>query len=109
MYNNNSARFPIGDNGDDLELIELLTRGRNIGQRRCERDNNHSDCEREQTNCGDCRAPRFGEDTALAMVYSPDHKFDDMYDIDTALERGTLFKGLDKPFRGMTISGGMCK
>jgi len=35
--------------------------------------------------------------TSLAMVYSPVQYWRDIYDIDRALERGTLFAELDKP------------
>ncbi len=35
--------------------------------------------------------------TSLAMVYSPIQYWRDIYDIDCALERGTLFAELDKP------------
>lgn len=35
--------------------------------------------------------------TSLAMVYSPIQYWRDIYDVDFALERGTLFAELDKP------------
>lgn len=35
--------------------------------------------------------------TSLAMVYSPVQYWRDIYDMDRALERGTLFAELDKP------------
>lgn len=35
--------------------------------------------------------------TSLAMVYSPMQMWRDIYEIDCALERGTLFAELDKP------------
>ena len=35
--------------------------------------------------------------TSLAMVYSPIQVWRDIYDMDYALERGTLFAELDKP------------
>ncbi len=34
----------------------------------------------------------------LSMVYSPDQVWDSVYDVELALERGTLFPQLDKPF-----------
>ena len=106
MYNNNNARFPLGDNGDELELIDMLTRGC-----RCDRENN-SGCSNScnNNNCSNgCKMPEFDECVALAIVYSPDHAFSGLYDEETALERATLFKNLDKPFMGMTVSGGNCK
>ena len=53
----------------------------------------------------------FGlEGYPLAMVYSPIQEWRELYDIETALERGTLFSALDLPFvcgeRGNTSSGG---
>lgn len=40
---------------------------------------------------------KLPEATSLAMVYSPVQTWRDIYDIDYALERGTLFAELDKP------------
>ena len=40
----------------------------------------------------------------LAMMYVPDQEWQDIYDQDTALERGTLFAELDKPFYGRSCS-----
>ena len=46
----------------------------------------------------------------LAMVYSPIQEFRNIYEIDKALEQGTLFKELDLPFMGMTVTkGGSCR
>ena len=46
----------------------------------------------------------------LAMVYAPIQEFEDTYDVDTALDRGTLFKRLDLPFMGQTVTrGGDCR
>lgn len=36
----------------------------------------------------------------LAMVYAPDQAFDQLYDCEQWLEKGTIFKALDFPFRG---------
>ena len=35
---------------------------------------------------------------ALAMTYSPVQLWDAVYEADVALQRGTIFPGLDKPF-----------
>ena len=43
-----------------------------------------------------CHRVSSGE--ALAMVYSPCQSWCGIYDPETALRRGTLFKALDKPF-----------
>ncbi|MBQ3195078.1 MAG: spore coat associated protein CotJA [Clostridia bacterium] len=37
---------------------------------------------------------------ALAMAYVPDQCWGDLYDETLALQRGTLFADLDKPFTG---------
>lgn len=45
----------------------------------------------------------------LAMVYSPVQEFNNLYDEDTALSRGTLFSDLYLPFEGQDcIKGGRC-
>ena len=49
------------------------------------------------------------EDFPLASVYAPLQKFEGLYDLDMALDRGTLFSALDLPFGGRTIGkGGSC-
>ena len=47
----------------------------------------------------------------LAMVYSPVQAWRCVYDINTALDRGTLFKELDKPLEAVETTGrcGGCK
>ena len=37
---------------------------------------------------------------ALAMVYSPYQSWEDIYDMEEALKRGTLFDALYKPYIG---------
>lgn len=53
------------------------------------------------------------ENYPLAMVYSPLQKFDNLFDIDTALNKGTLFCELDLPFMGESVynsgKGGCCR
>ncbi len=44
---------------------------------------------------------RFGmEGGKLAALYLPVQAFEELYDEDTALQRGTLFRALDLPFGG---------
>ncbi len=43
-------------------------------------------------------------DKALAMAYVPWQTWCDIYDVEKALQRGTIFQQLDKPFFG---KGGM--
>ena len=47
----------------------------------------------------------------LASVYAPLQEFDDIYDLDTALSRGTVFSKLDLPFEGdrRVTKGGNCR
>ena len=42
----------------------------------------------------------FPAHVSLAMAYVPYQRFENLYDEDKALERGTLFKDLDLPFYG---------
>ena len=45
----------------------------------------------------------------LASVYAPIQNFDDLYDTETALARGTVFAELDLPFMGDSVyKGGNC-
>ena len=46
------------------------------------------------------------EDWAIAMAYVPWQQFQNLYDLDRALQVGTIFSELDKPFTG---KGGMCR
>ena len=61
------------------------------------------------SNCGQCDCADgqghttcgFGVDGGvLAAVWCPLNRFADLYDVDTAMRRGTLFAALDKPFYG---------
>ena len=44
--------------------------------------------------------PDCGDMQALAMAYVPYQPWENIYDADIALSRGTIFQGLDKPFLG---------
>jgi hypothetical protein len=48
-------------------------------------------------NCGDEKGNGIVNAPALSMVYAPIQEWREIYDIAAALERGTLFKELDKP------------
>lgn len=50
----------------------------------------------------DCAMP------ALAMIYSPKQIWQNIYNEEDALTRGTIFADLDKPFCGSTCGGGIC-
>lgn len=51
---------------------------------------------------GECSMPmsEFPKETPLAMAYVPFQVWEEPYDNDTALSRGTIFPSLDKPFIG---------
>ena len=49
------------------------------------------------------------EEHPLAMVYAPLQHFHKLYDLDTALQKGTIFSELDLPFQGKSVTkGGTC-
>ena len=41
-----------------------------------------------------------------AMVYTPMQTFDNLYDKDSALRAGTIFRELDLPFHGRSVANG---
>ena len=50
------------------------------------------------------------ENHPLAMVYAPLQSFRNLYDRDTALQKGTVFTELDLPFMGQSVmKGGSCR
>lgn len=49
---------------------------------------------------------RLSERFPPAMAYVPWQRLDEMYTPETALERGTLYPELDKPFMGCTVISG---
>ena len=44
--------------------------------------------------------PSHGDPMVLAMAYVPVQQWQDLYDAEDALHRGTLFRQLDLPFEG---------
>lgn len=44
----------------------------------------------------------------LAMVYSPYQEWQNIYSGEKAMEAGTIFAELDKPFLGYKCGGGAC-
>jgi hypothetical protein len=69
-------------------------------------------CEGEaemRSNTDACGGRSWGlENYPLAMVYAPIQDFCELYDLDDALKSGTLFKQLDLPFKGESVSKGGC-
>lgn len=62
-----------------------------IRQRTCRTCRDDHDDGRKPDTCGKLNG------CALAMVYSPLQTFNDLYEPQEALSRGTLFRELDKP------------
>ena len=56
-------------------------------------------------NCKSGNCPLDGY--PLAMVYSPEQGFEDLYEPEEGLSRGTIFIALDFPFEGDTM--GRCR
>ena len=100
---NRSRRNDCGCN-DNCDRDNCNSEDENAASRdcmcRCEHSNSMSD------RCSECEMPSFNTNTALAIVYSPDHSFNDMYDAEEGLCEGTLFRRLNKPFEGATVRGG---
>lgn len=71
--------------------------------------------ERPDTICTDNGANKsvstWGlEGYPLASVYAPLQSFDELYDKETALAKGTVFAQLDLPFMGESVyKGGNCR
>ena len=54
----------------------------------------------------------FGlRDYPVGMVYAPLQEFRNLYDLDSALRQGTIFRELDLPFMGASVHerGARCK
>ena len=56
-------------------------------------------CRCRMDGCPDTH-DHFPSDMPVAMAYVPWQKWQDLYDPYKGLERGTIFKELDKPFLG---------
>lgn len=72
----------------DTELIEKILKNDRP---------THSDVE-----CKNCSQPmgKFPSQTPVGMCYVPMEEWREIYDNEKGLERGTIFKELDKPFTG---------
>ena len=68
-------------------------------------------CEAPSCAIKECKRESWGlVGYPLAMVYAPVQCFKDVYDLDTALMQGTVFKELDLPFMGASVTkGGHCR
>ena len=71
---------------------------------------NRNQCapQREEAAPNICRTPVY-PGVSLAMVYSPCQAFADLYEPEAALERGTIFRELDKPFYPTPCQESWCR
>ena len=65
----------------------------------------------QEKHCDMPQKEKWGlEGYPLASVYAPIQGFVELYELETALERGTVFKQLDLPFGGeRPMKGGGCR
>ena len=71
--------------------------------------NRHPSCpQADAATHATCRTPVY-PGVSLAMVYSPCQAFADLYEPEAGIERGTIFKELDKPFYPTPCSERWCK
>ena len=104
----NRPSFPGEMSGDDYMILEGLLFGNGQcarGDNGCGTAQNSCPCQEGSQNSR-CPSPHFPDNVHLAMVYSPDQEFEELYCPEDGLEAGTVFMKLDKPFGGRTISGG---
>jgi hypothetical protein len=68
-------------------------------------------CGGETANGYECSYNGWGlKGYPLAAVYAPLQEFDELYGIETALDKGTVFSKLDLPFMGESVyKGGGCR
>lgn len=64
----------------------------------------HTACMEDHSS--DCCLHDVLKGMPVAMAYVPWQTFKDLYPVEKALHRGTIFEELDKPFMGI---GGCCK
>ena len=72
----------------DTELIEKIMRN----DRKSHKDVDLCDCGEPEGE--------FPPEMPVGMAYVPMQRWEKIYDSSQALERGTIFKALDKPFYG---------
>lgn len=92
----------------DLESIQSCSRNDCVS-----RHSRMGDCTDMNGKCmsEDMHRRSWGlENYPLASVYAPLQDFDDLYDKETALHKGTVFAKLDLPFMGESVyKGGSCR
>ncbi|MBE6596259.1 MAG: spore coat associated protein CotJA [Ruminococcaceae bacterium] len=74
-----------------------------LQQRAFEELTRHTGCRREQRQSHECECEREGSTWGLhgyplASVFSPIQEWQEIYELETGFQRGTIFKELDLPF-----------
>lgn len=101
-----------------LERLVTVQDGANCGcngETRSIAHTHHHPAHRVQESCGCESAHPYNayEETnsdfnhALAMVYSPEQAWQNLYCVEDGLKVGTIFRELDKPFYGPNCCGGI--
>ena len=103
MYRENDFLMHHDGASDDF-IKQLLENGSSVS---C----NSSDAGENSCGCNENAHKSWGlYGYPLAMVYSPVQEWRSLYDNEMGLKRGTIFKELDLPFRGMWSDGdGTCR
>ena len=104
MYMDDDNRTPKDRIGDEM-LRRMLEKTERQAPDLPPSEDWHSPCLPHET---------WGLDNhPLGMVYAPLQAFHGLYDLETALHRGTIFRELDLPFLGETVAtsgkGGCCR
>lgn len=82
----------------------------NMLRRMLEDSNDCEGCHSGRSRETDTTRKSWGlEGYPLASVFAPLQVFRNLYDRDTALQKGTIFSELDLPFRGASVTKGGCR
>lgn len=111
MYRMNQSRGITSRQRLDLEAHERILSRRNAvcsscGETLSDMNMNmqENDCHDNECVCGDYASNDFNH--SLAIVYSPEQQWQNLYCEEEGFMEGTLFKELNKPFYGPKCGGG---
>ncbi|MBQ8836766.1 MAG: spore coat associated protein CotJA [Clostridia bacterium] len=77
----------------------------------CGENRTESNSKNMNSHCDDCHCGDYSNNDfnySLAMVYSPEQEWQNLYCEEEGFMAGTIFKELDKPFYGAKCMGGSC-
>ena len=96
----------ITDRTGNDAMLRILLDGKNAAPR-CDLGS----CEQNTRNYDNEHNRSWGlEGYPLASVFAPLQKFENVYEVENAIKRGTVFADLDLPFEGTTVQkGGNCR